>query len=189
MFTGIIEATAKVLEQSPQGLLLERPPLFDDLAIGSSVSVSGVCLTVIELPPGHMRFQVVPETWSKTTLRSLSTGDSVNLEHAMQMGDRLDGHLVQGHVEGTAVVENVKWKEENATMTFHLPLSISRFVTPKGSIAVDGVSLTVASIQANLCSIALIRHTLTNTTLGSLKAGDSVNIETDVLIRSRVHAH
>jgi len=187
MFTGIIEATAKVLGRSSKGLLLDRPALFDDLTIGSSVSVSGVCLTVIELPPGHMRFEVVDETWRKTTLRMFETGSIVNLEHAVRAGDRLDGHVVQGHVEGTAVVASFELRKIGAEMTLRLPENLQKYVLPKGSMAIDGVSLTVD--PRVVCSVALIPYTLEQTTLGSLKKGDIVNIETDVLIRAHAHAH
>ena len=184
MFTGMIEATARILEKTPAGIVIERPASFDDLKIGSSISVSGACLTVVELTVSAMRFDVVPETWEKTKLGSLQKGDRVNLERAMKSGDRLDGHIVQGHVEGVGEVEIGDWRLEiGGHMTIRLTEKALGRIVPKGSIAVDGVSLTIADINDKTVTIALIPHTLKNTTLGSLKKGDPVNIETDVLMR------
>ena len=189
MFTGIIEATAKVLQRgsstrgSPLGLTIERPKSFTDLKIGSSVCVAGVCLSVVKLTKTSMQFDVVPETLKKSRLGKLKKGERVNLERAMKAGERLDGHVVQGHVEGVGEVESGKWKVENARITFRFPLSVIHSVIPKGSIAIDGVSLTVASVVGEGVTIALIPHTMKNTTLGSLKKGDRVNVETDMLGR------
>ena len=184
MFTGIIEAMAKVIEKNPQGLVIERPVSFDDLKIGSSVCVSGVCLSVVELSPSSMRFDVVEETWKKTKLGDLKEGDRVNLERSMKAGDRVDGHLVQGHIEGVGLVTS----RQNSTMAVRIPVSLISSVSPKGSIAIDGVSLTVAEIDGGHLTIALIPLTLEQTTLGSLQAGDDVNIETDVIMRGRLAA-
>ncbi len=185
MFTGIIESMASVMEKNPQGLSIERPKSFDDLKIGSSVCVSGVCLSIVELTPSSMRFDVIPETISKTTLGSLKKGDRVNLERAMKMGDRMDGHVVQGHVETAGEVDRVQRTEDRGMLVIvRCPLSVVRFALAKGSIAIDGVSLTIAKIQGDQITVALIPHTLENTTLGSLKKGDQVNIETDVMVRT-----
>lgn len=188
MFTGIIEATAYVLQNSPQSIVLDRPALFTDIKTGSSISVSGVCLTVVAFDDASMTFNVVEETLKKSKLGSLKKGDRVNLERAMKADARLDGHVVQGHVEGVGEVESVTLKEESAMMTFHFPLSTIRSVILKGSVAIDGVSLTIAHVEDSHVTVALIPHTLENTTLGSLKEGDKVNIETDVLLRSQAHA-
>ncbi len=183
MFTGIVESTAKIIAKTASELTLERPKSFDDLKEGSSVSVSGACLSVIRFDASSMTFQVIPETWSKTKLRQLREGDPVNLERAMRADQRLDGHIVQGHVEGVAVVEPM----EEKTIRFHLPPSLLSAVIPKGSITVDGVSLTVADIQEDLVTVMLIPLTLEQTTLGMLKSGDSVNIETDLFLRWIAH--
>lgn len=327
MFTGIIEVTAQVLESADGKLVLERPVSFDDMKIGSSICVSGVCLSIVEFDDQSMRFDVVAETLSKTTLGELKVGDAVNLERALKVSDRFEGHIVQGHSEGVGVIESLapspnpppwagegvrrglrrayypgrvlgerarnmrkiptksermmwqmlrrdqlgvyfrrQWpvnkfimdffctekllgieidgpiheeqKEydayrddellslgirilhftsadveenpdlvineiksalqsplppptgegtgkgaQNLLLTITLPPELSPFVIQKGSITIDGVSLTVASFSDNLCTVALIPHTLSNTTLGSLKTGDRVNIETDILGR------
>ncbi len=197
MFTGIIEATAKVLERgsstrgSPLGLTIERPKSFTDLKIGSSICVSGVCLSVVKLTKASMQFDVVPETLKKSRLGKLKKGERVNLERAMKAGERLDGHVVQGHVEGTGRVKSVKRKEKSAEIIIHFPrptaagraLFTFHSIVPKGSIAIDGVSLTIAKVNSKEVTIALIPHTMKNTTLGSLKKGDRVNVETDMLGR------
>ena len=182
MFTGIIEATAAVLAHSNGKLELQRPQLFDDVSIGSSIAVSGVCLSIVKLDDATMTFDVIPETYSKTTLESLQQRDRVNLERAMKADARLDGHIVQGHVEGVGTVLEVD-QTSGVTVTIQLPDDLRSPVVAQGSIAIDGVSLTVASIEDGRCAIALIPHTLEHTTLGTLHVRDSVNVETDVLVR------
>jgi riboflavin synthase len=184
MFTGIIEATAKILQKSDDGLTVERPAMFDDLKKGTSVSVSGVCLSVVQLDDTSMSFDVVPETFERTTFSSLATGDYVNLERALRADGRFEGHVVQGHVEGTAEVAQIRKKKTGAELVLSMTDDIMTFVIPKGSIAVDGVSLTVAAADGNGCTVALIPHTLEHTTLGDLQQGDIVNIETDILGRT-----
>lgn len=179
MFTGIIEATAPILDQRQSGLTIEHPGIFDDVKIGSSISVSGVCLSIVKLTGDSMEFDFVPETLAKTKIGSLKKGDRVNLERAMKAGDRLDGHVVQGHVEGVGIMEN-----DGGILVVQLPKDLLQFVVQKGSIAIDGVSLTVADVKGDEVTIALIPHTLKNTTLGSLKKGDRVNIETDMMVRA-----
>jgi riboflavin synthase alpha subunit/very-short-patch-repair endonuclease len=329
VFTGIVEAKAKILSKTDAGFTIERPPFFDDVKLGSSISVSGVCLSIVEFDVTSMRFDVIDETWDKTNLRDLRVGDLVNLERAMKAGDRLDGHVVQGHVEGVGVVVGVSsiprplppgeegetrhkrlgrnilywmrgmrkhpteaeaflWhalrhdalgarfrrqysvggrildfycpehnlalevdggyhkrhkiliqdherdaylqdeyqlrtlrftndevlhslpatlqkitqaikhtpppseeglgveenKNRNKRLTIRVPKESVSAIAPKGSIALDGVSLTVADIRGDLCTVALIPHTLANTTLKNLKEGDRVNVETDILART-----
>lgn len=179
MFTGIIEATAQVREKSPNGLTLERPASFDDLKVGSSVAVAGVCLTVTRLTDAFMEFDVIPETWSKTMLHDLHMGDAVNLERAMKAGARLDGHIVQGHAEGAGKVV----LQKHGQLIVECPPELMPRIVPKGSIAISGVSLTVAGVEGSRCILALIPHTLEHTTLGRLAKGDRVNIETDVMMR------
>ncbi len=179
MFTGIVEATAKILSNSEAKIVCERPANFDDLKIGASICVSGVCLTVTEFSRESMTFDVVSETLKKTKLGSLKQGDRINLERAMLATDRFDGHIVQGHAEGTATVASMDGK----ILTLTLPSALLSLVVPKGSITIDGVSLTVASLDDNRCSLALIPQTLAQTTLGSLIKGESVNIETDIIGR------
>ncbi len=187
MFTGIVEATGQVLKNASSGLVLERPVSFSDLKIGSSVCVAGVCLSIVKLTNVTMTFDVVEETLAKTTLGDLKPAIKVNLERAMISGDRLDGHIVQGHVEGVATVRELKVESGKGKMSsqliIQLPPSTAPSVVAQGSIAIDGVSLTVAKIDGDVVTVALIPHTLKHTTLGTLKEGDRVNIETDVMVR------
>lgn len=183
MFTGIVEATAEILENSGTSLTVARPAMFDDVKIGASISVAGVCLTVVGLDDQSMRFDVVEETRMKTTLPLKKKGDRVNLERAVTAGGRLDGHVVQGHIEGMGEIISDLRKADSGLLKIALPNNLIKFVVQKGSIAIDGVSLTVAAVEGNVVSIALIPHTKKITTLGQLKPGDRVNIETDVLAR------
>ncbi len=178
MFTGIIEATAHVLESANGKLILGRPAIFDDIKLGASIAVSGVCLSVVAFDDTSMRFDVIAETMRKTKLGDLKIGDAVNVERAMKASDRFEGHIVQGHVEGTAIMKEMNAQHE---LTIELSADLIPFIIPKGSITIDGVSLTVAKIEGVLCTVALIPHTLSITTLGSLKMGDRINIETDIL--------
>lgn len=185
MFTGIVETKAKILERTLDGLVLERPKTFTNLNIGDSICVSGACLSVVGMDDEMMSFDVVEETWSKTKLGMLHRGDLVNVERSMAASARFEGHIVQGHVEGVATVEANGDAGDGAgwLLTLEMPGELLAAIIPKGSIAIDGVSLTVASIRENLVSIALIPHTLEITTLGELKPGDKVDIETDMFLR------
>lgn len=184
MFTGLIETTAKILAKTDSGLTIERPTVFNDIKVGSSINVSGVCLSVVKMDGESMSFDVVPETFAKTNLGGLVAGDYVNLERALRADGRFEGHVVQGHIEGTADVAEIRKKSTGAELLLSMRDEVIAFVVPKGSIAVDGVSLTVASVEGNGCTIALIPHTLEQTTLGDLQQGDRVNIETDILGRT-----
>lgn len=179
MFTGIVETTANVQKMENGRLIIGRPTTFDDVKIGSSIAVAGVCLSIVKLDDQSMSFDIIHETLNRTNLGALKKGDSVNLERSMKTADRFDGHVVQGHVEGTGrVIESGK-----GTLRIELPEELQVHVVSKGSVAIDGVSLTVAGIDKNTCLIALIPHTLKETTLGKLKKNDLVNIETDILSR------
>jgi len=180
MFTGIVECTASVKSNTTGVLILERPPEFTDLRIGSSICTAGVCLTVSGLSEDSITFDMVSETLRSSTLGSLREGDAVNLERALRLGDRIGGHLVQGHTEGVGEVVRIQGSE----YSIQLPANLLSSVIPKGSIAVDGVSLTVGSVGSDTVTIALIPETLRKTTLRSLRVGDEVNIETDILLRS-----
>jgi riboflavin synthase len=180
MFTGIVEATAPILKSGDDLLILGRPDIFDDIVIGSSISVSGVCLSVVKMNNTTLEFNVVEETWNITNLDSLKEGGIVNLERSVRADQRLDGHIVQGHVEGVAEVI----KNEDEDLVIRMPKELIKFCIHKGSIAINGVSLTIASIEGDELSVALIPHTRENTTFGTLKAGDSVNIERDITTRS-----
>jgi riboflavin synthase len=184
MFTGIIETTAKVLRKTSTQIATERPPFFDDLKLGASVAISGVCLTVIGMTADSMTFDVVPETWAKTTLGDLKEGDTVNLERAMRADGRFDGHIVQGHVEGEGRVTAVHMEEDGSRrVEIALPEDLLLAVVPKGSITLHGISLTVARVQDDSITVAIIPETLQRTNFGLLRTGDRVNVETDVLGR------
>lgn len=186
MFTGIIEEVAEVLEQSTGKLILAKPGKFTDIALGSSVAVSGVCLTVTEHDASSLTFAVIPETLAHTTIGSLRSGDNVNLERALSVSGRFDGHVVQGHVEGVGEVVGVRAAGEDRRITLRVPRPLVPAVAPKGSIALDGVSLTVAALDGDLCTVALIPATLTGTTLGKTERGSLLNIETDIFARTLI---
>lgn len=184
MFTGIIETTGRVrtVRKTAQGIRMEidRPW---PVTAGASVAVSGVCLTAIE--GSGLAFDVVPETLSRTSLGGLRPGDPVNLERALKSGARFDGHIVQGHVDGMGVVESLSRKGGAVTLVVRAPGLMDQIV-PKGSITVDGVSLTIVDVENGRFSTALIPTTLRRTTLARLRKGDRVNLETDVLAKYAV---
>jgi len=183
MFTGLIEAVAEILEVTPQGLTTTRPVSFLDVKGGSSIAVSGVCLTLTALDAQSLSFDVIEETWKRTTLGSLQKGDCVNLERALPLDSRLEGHFVQGHVDAVGEVRSVEGVGgvEGVKVKIAYPSQLRGLIVEKGSIAIDGVSLTVAHVDAETFSIALIPATLKQTTLGTLREGASVNLETDIL--------
>lgn len=185
MFTGIIESTAKILKRTGSGIVLERPSIFRDLTVGCSVAVSGACLTVTAFDDASMSFDVVPTTFRKTKLGYLKVGDAVNVERAMKADGRFEGHIVLGHVEGTGTVQRVV----DGLLTIAIPAELTPFVVHHGCIMVDGVALTAAELKDAEVTIAVIPHTLAITTLGSLQAGDTVNLETDVLAKYILKAH
>lgn len=175
MFTGIVEATGRVrsLRKTRRGARLEIDGPFE-VPVGASIAVSGVCLTAL----GGLRFDVIPETLRRTTLGSLRPGDRVNLERAMKSGARLDGHLVQGHVDGTGAVLRA-----GAVLEIGVDGRVAPYLAPKGSITVDGVSLTIVEAAADRFTVALIPHTRKITTLGRVRRGSLVNLEADVLMK------
>ncbi len=191
MFSGIIECTATITDTRPvrggRRLSLEVGPVAAECAIGASLCVSGVCLTVAGVEGGELVFDVITETLEKSTLGSKRVGDKVNLERSLRVGDRLDGHFVQGHVDGRATVDRVQASSPEYVVRLLPDSSLTPYLVPKGSVAVDGVSLTIAALTDGAFSIALIPTTLTRTTLSLLTAGDQVNIETDIIVRAIVH--
>lgn len=183
MFTGIVETMAQILERTDARLTVVRPSSFDDVKLGSSIAVNGVCLTVVVLNKEDMAFDVVGETWRRTNLGELFVGNTVNLERAMPANGRFEGHVVQGHVEGVAEVKEWKADGEWKQLVLEIPDALLPYITEKGSIALDGVSLTVAALDGNTVTIALIPHTLEITTLGLRMLGDTINVETDILAK------
>ncbi len=154
-----------------------------ELAVGASLSVSGVCLTLVEAAPESCAVELSPETLRRTTLGALTRGSEVNLEPAMRLGDVLGGHWVQGHVDATAEVVERRDLEEHCEVAFALAPDYRSFVAEKGSVTLDGVSLTISALAEDRFEVALIPHTLDVTTLGALRAGDRVNLEVDVLAK------
>ncbi|MEY4347716.1 MAG: hypothetical protein RIS43_135 [Actinomycetota bacterium] len=189
MFTGIVEAQGRILAiqalEDSSHLTFEVPETFDDIARGDSISVNGVCLTAVDIAGHSVTADVMGQTLKFTNLGGLTVGETVNLERAMQASARLGGHLVQGHVDAVShlisQVEHPQWR----TLRFELPATISQYVVERGSITVNGVSLTVSAVAADdtWFEVSLIPTTLTDTNLGALSTGDSVNLESDVLAR------
>lgn len=187
MFTGLVEELGRLesIVERPAGRRLEisAPRVFADAKVGDSVSVSGCCLTAIEVDLHRMVVEAVPETLSRTTIGELQVGDTVNLERALRLDQRLGGHLVQGHVDGVGVVLAVTPEGDGRRVRLELPAELAPMVAEKGSLAVDGVSLTVAACDGRVCEIAYIPHTLAVTTSGRYAAGRRVNLEVDLMAR------
>jgi riboflavin synthase len=184
MFTGIVEERGTVAAISPTRLSVACRTVTADAAPGVSIAVNGVCLTVVEAAPDGLGFDLSEETLRRTSFSRLSAGDGVNLERALTLSSRLGGHLVQGHVDGVGeVIEATPSPDGGAWLTVRVPPELRRFLVEKGSVCVDGVSLTVAALEADRFSVALIPHTLEVTTLGSAAVGDPVNLEVDVIAR------
>jgi riboflavin synthase len=184
MFTGIVRERGRVAttEEGPHGLRLEidAPQTAAQLSVGDSVSISGACLTATAVSNGSFSVTAVAETLSRTTLRKLAPHDEVNLETAARVGDPLGGHFVQGHVDGLGHVASAG---EDGRVWIEAGPDVLRYCVEKGSIAVDGVSLTIAGLRDGAFEVALIPHTLDQTTLGALEPGDEVNLEVDVLAK------
>ncbi|MFJ6166330.1 riboflavin synthase [Micromonospora orduensis] len=188
MFTGIVEEMGEVVRVTAtagdSALVAVRGPLVtSDARHGDSIAVNGVCLTVVDVADGVFTADVMGETLRRSALGTLRAGDPVNLERAAALGSRLGGHLVQGHVDGVGEVLSREPAEQWETVRFRLPAALARYVVEKGSITIDGVSLTVAEVGADEFAVGLIPTTLTLTTLGAKGVGDPVNLEVDVLAK------
>jgi riboflavin synthase len=185
MFTGIVEAIGIVEGIEPGAdltrLIVNAKPITEGVELGDSVAVNGACLTVISIRDGHLAFQAVQETMDCTSLGDLKVGSRVNLERAMRAGDRLDGHIVQGHVDGVGTVREMAQEGNDVRLQIDCDPEFADCVVEKGSIAVDGVSLTVAALSPSGFEVALIPHTLEVTTLSDRQPHDRVNLEADVL--------
>ncbi len=184
MFTGIVTAMGEVVraERGPERLALTIRSPYDDLATGDSVAVNGACLTVVECSDGAFRVDVIVTTRGRTCLEALRAGDVVNLERALAVGDRLGGHFVQGHVDGLGEVVGLRRDEDAWLMDVRLPPELAELSIPHGSIAVDGVSLTISDMLGpDTVRIGLIPYTMQHTTLGGRQVGDRVQIEADML--------
>jgi riboflavin synthase len=187
MFTGLVETIGTVTAASPRSgslrLTVESDLPKNEVGRGDSIAVDGVCLTVSASAGRLLSFDVVAETASRTTLGRARAGRRVNLERSLALGERLEGHLLQGHVDATSRVQTVRKRGDDRRVRLELPAALARYVAEKGSIAVQGVSLTVAAVTLLGFEVALIPETVSRTTLGSLAAGDEVHVEVDVLAR------
>ena len=187
MFTGIVEhlgTVASIVETATGRRLVVEGEGLGDLPLGASIAVNGVCLTVVSTDRGSVALDVIPETLSRTNLGGLVTGDSVNLERPMPASGRFDGHIVSGHVDAVGVVVSLESEADGAVvMEISVPPELTRYLVEKGSITVDGVSLTVAALTDDGFTVALIPHTLEITTLGLRAPRDTVNLEMDVLAK------
>jgi len=189
MFTGIVRERGRVVSADLNGdggalrLRIAAPQTAEQTSLGDSVSVAGCCLTAVEADSGDLVFDAVPESLARTTLCELAAGAEVNLEPALRAGDPLGGHYVQGHVDGIGRVRSVEPEGEGARLWLDLPSDVLRYCVEKGSLAVDGVSLTIAAVDERGVAIALVPHTLRETTLSALEPGDAANLEADVLAK------
>jgi riboflavin synthase len=187
VFTGIVRELGRVVDVSggDDGVRLQvaAPTTASTTAVGDSVAIGGVCLTAEAVEDGAIRFHAVPETLRRTTLGGAAPGDEVNVEPALRAGEPLGGHLVQGHVDGVGTVRSVESEGEGARVVVDAPPDVLRYCVEKGSITVDGVSLTVAALEEGTFTVALVPHTLAATTLGAVEPGAAVNLEVDVLAK------
>jgi riboflavin synthase len=185
VFTGIVEERGEVLDLSDHRLTVGCSVVPADSGIGASVAVNGTCLTVVERTPTSLAFDVSDETFARTSLRRLAPGDPVNLERPVSLAARLGGHMVQGHVDGVGEITSVEPQPDDggAWLWVRIPPELRRYVVHKGSISIDGISLTVAAWDDDRIGVALIPHTLDVTTLGVARAGDPVNLEVDVIAK------
>lgn len=183
MFTGIVEEVGRIASTREGGLRISAVIALDDLHVGDSVSVSGVCLTVTGFDETSFSVDVVPETLRRTTLGSLKAEDPINLERSLPANGRFGGHIVQGHVDGTATIRSFDTEGEARLVRFAGSSSITRYVVEKGFVAVDGISLTVVDCDPTSFLVTLIPHTFENTAFNAKAVGDSVNIEVDILAK------
>ena len=188
MFTGIIEGVGKIIKiekktsnRSAVKMTVDLGKHSQGLKIGQSVALNGVCLTVTGISNTKCRFEMIEETTKKTDLGNLKEGEVINIERSLKVGDRMEGHFVLGHVDGVGTIKKIERKPKEIKIWFEIPKNLTKFVVQKGSIAIDGISLTVVDVQKNLASVCLIPHTVDVTNFHTRKIGDKVNIETDIL--------
>jgi riboflavin synthase len=188
MFTGIVEGIGKVKKiskatknRSAIQMVVDLGKHGKGLKTGQSVALNGVCLTVTKLSKTGCTFEMIEETTKKTDLGNLKIGGIVNIERSLKAGDRLEGHFVLGHVDGVGIIKKIQKKPKEVQVWFEVPKNLSKFIVKKGSIAMDGISLTVVDVKKNLASICLIPHTIEVTNFKTKNIGDKVNIETDIL--------
>jgi riboflavin synthase len=185
MFTGLVEEIGSIKEiiygRSSIRLLINCSKILAGTKIGDSIAVNGICLTVVDLSPAWFSVEVIPETMRRTGLKKLNTADKVNLERALSLSDRLGGHIVTGHVDGIGIL-SARFEEDNAIrLTVEASDDIMKYIVFKGSVALDGTSLTVAYVDEKCFKVSLIPHTAENTTLGIRRVGESINVECDII--------
>ena len=188
MFTGIVVGTGKVKNitkntknRSAIQMIVDLGKQAKGLKMGQSVALNGVCLTVIKLSKNLGRFEMIDETTKKTDLGNLKIGSIVNIERSLKAGDRLEGHFVLGHVDGVGIIKKILKKPKEVQVWFEVPKKLAKYIVKKGSIAIDGISLTVVDVKKNLVAVSFIPHTIQVTNFKTKKVGDKVNIETDIL--------
>lgn len=181
MFTGIIEEIGTVKSIKSKVITIEADKIFEDLKLGDSVAVNGTCLTVSSFSNKIFNADITYETLNRTNLGNLKSGFKVNLERALTLNGRLGGHIVSGHVDGIGIIKSISRNSKDIILTVEVPFDLMKYIIEKGSVAVDGISLTIAEVNKNNFSIALIPHTFKETSLYYKKEGDKVNIENDII--------
>lgn len=181
MFTGIIEEIGTVKSIKSKAITIKADKIFEDLKLGDSVAVNGTCLTVSSFSNKIFNADITSETLNRTNLGDLKSGFKVNLERALTLNGRLGGHIVSGHVDGIGIIKNIYRNSKDIILTVEVPFDLMKYIIEKGSVAVDGISLTIAEVNKNNFSIALIPHTFKETSLYYKKEGDKVNIENDII--------
>ena len=183
MFTGIVEEVGVVAKISDNGMTVLATKVTEDLKLGDSIAVNGTCLTAVSFDRTEFSVDLSPETVRRTSLGRLSVGGPVNLERALLASDRMGGHIVQGHVDGTGRIMSTKRDGDSTIFRIRVPKRLNRYIVEKGFVAVDGISLTVVKIGASSFTLAVIPYTLKNTNLGALSVGDRVNLGADILAK------
>jgi riboflavin synthase len=183
MFTGIIEEVGKVVSASTDKLVISGPQVVEGMKLGDSISINGACLTVADFDRDSFSVDIMPETLKRTNLGLLKAGDGVNLERPMALGGRLGGHLVQGHVDDVGRISSMEWEGDALLLRFEAPPEVMRYTAPKGFIAIDGISLTIAEKDITSFVVSVVEYTRRNTTLGSRKVSDAVNLEVDIIAK------
>ena len=183
MFTGIVEEVGYVAHVSPNSLSVEASTVMPGLKLGDSIAINGACLTVVECGPSRFAVDLAPETMRRTALGSLENGGPVNLERALAAGDRMGGHIVQGHVDGTGRVTSIRNEEDCIILRTRAPKRLLPYIVEKGFVAIDGISLTVVKKGSSSFTLSVIPYTLRNTNLHRIRVGDRVNLETDILAK------
>ena len=183
MFTGIVEEVGVVAKISGNAMTVRASKVLEDVKLGDSISVNGACLTAVDFSKSEFSVDLSPETMRRTTLGQLSVGGPVNLERALLASDRMGGHIVQGHVDGTGRVMSIKTDGDSIVFRIRVPKRLNRYIVEKGFVAVDGISLTVVKRGASSFTLAVIPYTLENTNLSAVSVGDRVNLEADILAK------